>query len=120
MTYVQVMVQLTQLYHEACRPDFKGKDHLPVYPLYDTIAMTREQTAGESVAPVIPVIKDFWYMVEVIGQPPRYAGSSADEAVKALCTINPDMGEEGWVVAESSGVYNSAESNRIENLAMSL
>lgn len=68
------------------------------------------------------------YTVEVIGATPRYSGTSEDEAVSALLTIDPDYDEEGYVVAEHrnpddigygpSTTYCPAESNRIENEAI--
>jgi hypothetical protein len=58
------------------------------------------------------------YTVEVAGQAIRYAGTSAGDALDALCGISED--EEGYVVAEHAEPvsYCPAESNRLENAAM--
>jgi hypothetical protein len=62
------------------------------------------------------------YTVEVIGGRPRYVGTDEDEAVSALLTIDPDYGEEGYVVAEHvtgcATTYCPDESNRIEGEAI--
>jgi hypothetical protein len=62
--------------------------------------------------------REHHYTVEVLGQPIRYAGTSADEAVSALLTISED--DEGYVVAEHTEPvsYCHAESNRLEIEAM--
>ena len=60
----------------------------------------------------------FWYMVEVVGQPPRYAGPDPDAAVSALASIDVEGCEEGFAVAEQGGVYSPAESGRVEGLAI--
>jgi hypothetical protein len=61
------------------------------------------------------------YTVEVIGQPVRYAGGNAEEALHALLTIDVDGGEEGYVVAEHATApisYCRVESNRLEVAAI--
>jgi hypothetical protein len=60
----------------------------------------------------------FWYVVEVVGQPARYAGPDPDAAVSALASSGVEGGEEGFVVAEQGGVYSPAESGRVEGLAI--
>ena len=62
------------------------------------------------------------YTIEVIGQPARYAGTDADEAVSALLSVDTDNGEEGYAVAEHDEgdrtSYCRAESAVIECAAL--
>lgn len=61
------------------------------------------------------------YTVEVIGQVIRYAGTSADDAVSALLTVDTDDDEEGYVVAEHATApisYCRRESDRLECAAI--
>lgn len=64
------------------------------------------------------------YTVEVIGGRSRYAGTSQDDAVSALLTIDPDYDEEGYVVAEHvngcTTAYCPAESNHVESEAVAM
>ena len=64
--------------------------------------------------------RNHYYIVEVVGQPIRYAGSDAAEAVNALLTIDSDGGEEGYVVAEriADHTYCPGESSRVEATAI--
>lgn len=61
-----------------------------------------------------------WYTVEVAGQPDRYAGSDTASAVDALCGIDLDSDDEGYVVASHVGdlSYCSRHSNEVENAAI--